>query len=403
MIFEDMKRAKIKAAFLDKRRSAVNCDVLEVGHIEDYILSDRSDADIQRLIVGDYYFDPPTQIFLRKGQTDRKRTVYRFTNENRILLQYLTYMLMEKYDDRFPDALYSFRKDRPLSRLYSDIRRCDPMRGKYVVKADIRSFGESIDTGILGEQLKTWLADEPEVRAFVMWLVTRNVFFRDGQLVSGFTSVMPGNPIVAFLQNIYLLEIDACIAASASICSRYTDDICAICEDRESAERTMLQIREIACALKLSINEEKTHIVPPGESYDLLGLKFAQGFIDISDNTYLKVKARIRHRADSICRKVKRGDMSGESGLRNMAAFIHRYFYGPGTEGYVSWADRFFPYISTIDRLRRLDRLSQECLRYVGTGRHTNAKYRFRYADIRELGYVPLVHGYYSRSETLIA
>ena len=402
MIFEDMTKAETKAAFLDKRRSAVNCDIDEVRRMADYILTDRFDADIRRLIDGDYYFDPPTQIRLRKGQSNRKRVVYKFSEENKNILQYLAYMLLERYDDRFPDELYSFRKDRPIGDLFSAIRRCDPNREKYVVKADIHSFGESIDTDLLGERLKTWFSDEPEVRLFIMWLVKRNVFVRDGRMETGFTSVMPGNPIVAFLQNVFLLDVDRCIAANARVSCRYTDDICAICDARESAEETMRQLREIVSTQKLTMNGEKTGIIPPGESYDLFGLKFAPGFIDISDNTYLKVSYRIKHRADNICRKIERGDMSREIGLQRMAAFIERYYYGPGKEGYVSWTDRFFPLITTVDRLKRLDWLSQECLRYVATGRHTNAKYRFRYADIRALGYVPTVRAYYEWHEKRI-
>ena len=82
-----------------------------------------------------------------------------------------------------------------------------------------------------------------------------------------------------------------------------------------------------------------------------------------------------------------------------MATHIHDYYYGPGEEDWVSWTDRFFPYITTTERLARLDHLSQECLRYVAVGRRTNAKYRCRYQEIRETGYVPLVRAYYSRLE----
>ena len=399
MIFEDMKSGEQKAAFLKKRREAVNSDSAEVERMAAYILSDRFNEDIQRLIDGDYFFDPPTLILLRKGQSNRKRKVYKFTDENKILLQYLSFKLMEQYDGRFPDSLYSFRKNNPTGKLFESIRRYDPNREKVIIKADIRSYGESIDTGILGEKLKPWMSDEPEVYRFIMWLVTRNVYYRNGQLEEGFTSVLPGNPIVPFLQNIYLEDIDRFMEENACICSRYTDDICMICEDGGSAEKRMRQLEEIITDVGLSLNPEKSGVVPPGEEFDLLGIKFAQDTTDISDNTYRKVCAKMKHRADSLDRRVKKGSITREAGVEQMAAYIRFYYYGTGEDGRVSWTDKFFPYINTTERLQRLDRLSQECLRYVAVGRRTNAKYRFRYSEIRATGYVPLVRAYYSRRE----
>ena len=398
MIFEEMKRSDRKAAFLRKRRESVNSNAAEVESMAAYILTDRFDEDVQRLIDGNYYFEPPTLILLRKGQSNRKRKVYKFTDENKILLQYLTFMLMERYDARFPKSLYSFRKDNPTGKLYRSIRRDDPHREKYVIKADIHSFGESIDPEILDGKLKQWMSDEPRVYAFIMWLITRNVYFRNGRLEEGFTSILPGNPVVSFLQNVFLTDVDRFMEENVRICSRYTDDICMICEDGETAERLMRQLKEIIAGAGLVLNEEKTCIVPPGTAYDLLGIKFAPETTDISDNMYLKVTAKMKHRADSICRRIKKGKITRERGLEMMAEYIRFYYYGAGKDGWISWTDKFFPYIHSTERLKRLDHLSQECLRYIATGRRTNAKYRFRYRDIRSSGYVPLVRADYSRS-----
>lgn len=397
MIFEEMKSAGQKEAFLKKRREAVNSNPAETEKLAAYVLSDRFDGDVQRLIDGDYYFDPPVLILLRKGQSDRRRKVYRFAEENKMLLQYLTFMLLERYDERFPDTLYSFRKNNQTGKLFRTIRREDPHREKFILKADIHSFGESIDPEILGERLRPWLADEPELYSFILWLITRNLYYRDGQLEEGFTSVLPGNPIVPFLQNVFLLDVDRMMRENVQICCRYTDDICMICEDGESAERLLRQLEEMTGRAKLTLNPEKTGIVPPGAAYDLLGLHFAPDTVDLSDNTYHKVCCRMKHRAESIGRRVRKGVLTRETGLRMMAGFIRAYYYGTDEERRISWTNRFFPYLSTTERLNRLDHLSQECFRYIATGRRTNAKYRFRYVDIRATGYVPLVRAYYSR------
>lgn len=395
MIFEDMKRIECKNAFLKKHRDDRYEKPENLKILSDYVMSDRFDTDMDRLIRRDYCFDLPKLLFLRKGNSDKRRKAYSFAPENKVILQYLAYMMMERYDDRFPDTLYSFRKKHSPGTLFYKIKKTDPDREKYVVKADIHNFGESIDPLVLGEMLKVWFHDEPELYSFIMWLITRNEYIRNGRVEQGFTSVIPGNPLVSFLQNIFLLELDQLMPEVSIICSRYTDDICMICEDREAAERGMKLIRDKFRELHLEANEEKTCIIEPGQAFDLLGIRFAPGCCDIADNSYNKVCSKMRHRLDNLCRKVSKGTLSRKEGLQRMSSFINRYYYGTREESERCWVDQFFPFINSVERVRRLDHLSQECLRVVATGRRTNAKYRLRYSDMKELGYVPLVHTYY--------
>ena len=62
MIFEEMKSPSRKEAFLAKRMAAIAGNAAEVEGMADYILTERFDEDIERLIEGDYYFDPPKLI-----------------------------------------------------------------------------------------------------------------------------------------------------------------------------------------------------------------------------------------------------------------------------------------------------------------------------------------------------
>ena len=42
-----------------------------------------------------------------------------------------------------------------------------------------------------------------------------------------------------------------------------------------------------------------------------------------------------------------------------------------------------------------IDAYRQRCIRYLATGSNTKSAYRFRYEDMKRLGYVSLVHRYY--------
>ena len=401
MIFEEMKKSANKEAFIRKKEESPNWRDYRFAEVKEYVLSPQVDIDLDRLIAGDYYLAPPRLIFLRKGGSNKKRKVYCFENNDRALLQYMVHMVMEKYDGCYSKDLYSFRKENDVHKLFLSIVRNDSDRNKYIVKADIHAYGESINTDILGEILEKWMADEKELYSFVMWLVTRNVYYRNGVLERGFTSVMTGNPLCNFLENIYLAHVDEILSERSLIYSRYTDDICMMCNDLGTAQANYRLMKDIVEKdLDLTFNDEKTNIIMPKEEYDLLGYKFGVNLVEISDNTFTKISTRLKHRANKLMRNVSKGKISRSRALRRMAQTIESQFYGLKDKGEEhNWAKRVMMTINTPERLKLLDQFSEDCLRVVGSGRKTNAKYRVRYEDMKKLGYKPLVHEYYHRYE----
>lgn len=401
MIFEEMKKAENKKAFIEKKSLSLSMNDQRLREISDYFFSDRIDSDLDRLIAGDYYMERPKLVMLRKAGSNRRRKVYSFAIDDRSLLQYMVYMVMEKYDERYSPNLYSFRKENNQLYLFRSIIRNDPQREHYIIKADIHSYGETINTDILDVKLKEWLKDEPEFHRFIMWLVTRNEYYHNGVLEKGFTSVMSGNPLTSFLENLFLAELDETLSQRSLIYVRYTDDICVMCEDKESAEANLALLKDIVeNKLGLTLNEEKTGLIMPYEEYDLLGYKFGKDLVEISDNTYEKITVRMKHRANRLLRGISKGYFDKEEALRRMAAYINRQFYATGEQAEnLGFAYRVMTIINSTERLKLLDQLSQESLRIVGSGRKTNAKYRIRYSDMKKLGYRSLIHEYYKRYE----
>jgi hypothetical protein len=80
-------------------------------------------------------------------------------------------------------------------------------------------------------------------------------------------------------------------------------------------------------------------------------------------------------------------------------AFIrvfNRKLFENNMEHELTWARWYFPLINTTDSLKVLDRYSQDCIRYLATGKRTKSAYNFRYADMKEIGYISLVNRYYN-------
>ncbi|MDE7223454.1 MAG: hypothetical protein K2O34_06700, partial [Acetatifactor sp.] len=65
------------------------------------------------------------------------------------------------------------------------------------------------------------------------------------------------------------------------------------------------------------------------------------------------------------------------------------------------WSRWFFPLLTTDRGLRAIDAYLQEYLRYTVTGRHYKGNYRISYEQLRQWGYVSLVHEYYRKRERL--
>ena len=402
MIFEDMKKSSNKEAFLKKTEDFILYKEIEKSEkIHAYITSAQIDEDLDRLIAKDYYMDYPRQVMLRKSGSNKRRKVYTFPDNDKALLSYLNYMIMEKYDDRFSDNLYSCRRDNDVRKLFNSIVKNDGDRSHYVVKTDIHAYGESADVGVLSEILKPWFEDEPEVYDFIMWLYSRNRYYRNGVLEEGPTALVPGNPLCNIMGNIYLAEADEVFSERSIIYSRYTDDICMICESKEAAEENYRLLKKMLEEDRhLTLNEEKSELVVPGEAYDLLGYKFGDGFVDLSDNTFGKICSRMKHRQNKLMRYVRSGKMTRETAFKKMMAYINNQFYSAReSDNRYSFARKVLGIITTSERLKLLDELSEDCLRCVGSGRKTNAKYRIRYEDMREAGFRPLVHEYYRRFE----
>ena len=403
MLFEDMLTKEAKDAFIEKKRLKERFDKEYFKLTEEYIYSEQFDNDIKRLINKDYYFELPKCALIKKSLSNRRRKVYKFEDHNKIILQFLNYLLIRKYDYIWSDNLYSARVYNRTRTLFGTIKKLDPERQLYAVKSDIRRYSESIDLDILEKQLWEYCSDEPEFIDFIIWLMKRGKYYYKGEVVEAFTSVMGGNPTSSFFYNLNLIHVDEVMSDRCVLYCRYADDICIMCNTKEEAEENWKLLQEMVGELNLQFNLDKTDLLGPGDDLDLLGIKFANGYTDIADNTYSKVIHKFKHRANSLNRGVKKGRYPREKATRIMAEIIDGYLYGYDREdenlNSFSWVERIFPVITSDARLKRIDAVAEDCIRFVGTGRKTNAKYRVKYSDMKELGFRPLVHSYYNRYE----
>ena len=76
----------------------------------DYILNKRYKKLTSKLRNCSYSFSVPNKIYINKGNSNKKRIVYKFNDDELIILKYISFLLYD-YDELFCDNLYSFRKN----------------------------------------------------------------------------------------------------------------------------------------------------------------------------------------------------------------------------------------------------------------------------------------------------
>lgn len=179
---------------------------------------------------------------------------------------------------------------------------------------------------------------------------------------------------------------------------RYSDDILIFADSKRELKEQEDLILNFLEKNHLTPNENKRYLSEPGESFDFLGFKFLGGAVDLSNATIEKIKGKIRRKARALRRWAGEKGISYEYGAIGFVRAMNRKFFSNDESGFC-WSRWFFPIISTDEGLRKIDKYMQDYIRYIITGRHYKGNYRISYEKIKELGYISLVHIWYSNRD----
>ena len=267
----------------------------------------------------------------------------------------------------------------------------------WAYKLDIHDYFNSISIPILLPILKRLLADDPDLFRFFERMLTDDRAVADGQVVQEKRGIMAGTPTAPFLADVYLMEVDRYFAEAGVVYARYSDDIILFAPDRETLEGHKDALLGFLAQYRLEVNPSKEKIYAPDEPFEFLGFKCLGRSIDLSEATKLKMKGKIRRAARALHRWQIRKGYDPQRAMKGLIRIFNDKFFESGDPRALTWSRWFFPVITRVDGLREIDSYLQQYIRYLGTGRHTKANYRVRYADLKALGYRSLVREYYRR------
>lgn len=362
--------------------------------LRQFIDGNRYLSTVEMIKAGREYPLPVRSVISKMG-SDKKRVVYTYPEDFNMVLKLLTYLMLRKYDGIFSKGLYSFRPGRTGRDAVKMLLSRGGIAEMYSYKADIHDYFNSIPVESLLPLLKTVLADDETLHAFLSALLENPRVIDGDSVTTQRKGIMAGTPVSSFFANLYLTEMDEYFEGLGVPYARYSDDIIVFADTEEGAKRHAEYIRSFLKDRGLELNPKKEEFHTPEEGFTFLGFYAGGGVVDIAPATLTKLKQKMRRKRDALKRWQNRSEAEPERAAKAFIRMFNRKLLETPRGSELSWSRWFFPVINTDRSLREIDRYAQDCIRYLLTGRHTKARYNIRYEDIKALGYKNVVHEYY--------
>lgn len=362
-----------------------NTDLLDEKKkaISEYFLSDECVKDLKCLRNGELFFHPPTLKMVPKNNGKYRKT-FCYNDKDSAILSFIVRSLFNIYDSVFSDNLYSSRKKLYRIDIFDNILQTTSQAKLYSCKLDVSSYDASIDGELLRNMIREYI-DDKEMAEFLCRVTECRQYTNSGKIYEDEQAVRTGNPLAPFFENLYLTDYDKEIASYCSAYFRFCDDILFF-GTKEQIDNCIIYTKDVFQKKNLHINESKFVVLSPSEPVEFLGMKINDD-IDIGEQLINDMKHSLIKKTRSIL------SLKNKLGLSDTLAMNLMWKYEQTC--YPLFQFRIFSLITKTDGLRKIDRIMQNALRTVGSGKLLNGKYRIQYDKLREIGYKPLVSIYY--------
>ncbi len=346
----------------------------------------------------------------------KRRVLYRLEWPDRILQTVLAQVLSECWDDGFSDSLFSYRKGRSAMMAVQRAARfvrCQPPGPVYVLKRDVKSYGDSIPHDRLFMTVQSRLTGaDSGIIALVRQFVVFDYVSLEGQTLTKTHGLPTGMPLNCVLENVYLEPLDARMSSLPGVSyMRYGDDVWLATTDPGTAVKARQEMNEAITERALAWHPDKCLdlVLDRGVVADApegfaaasrlphLGVVINRhGHIDIPPE---KLRAwriefkKVLHRASYMARRLR---FSREEKLRQLVRFANRFLVSRSR--HIPRLDYLLAVVTDDQRFIDIDRWVAETILAVHHGRYARANFRKTpYLRLKELG----LHSLYLRRQDL--
>ncbi len=187
---------------------------------------------------------------------------------DRILQRATIQVIGDTIDLLLEESSYAYRKGLSRKNAIKSIQEIINKGYKYVIRADIADFFDTMDWDILIKKLSILFYDDPLLELLIKWIKANAIY--EGKIIKRYRGLPQGAVISPLLANFYLDELDEKIGENFKLI-RYADDILILCKSIEEAKNSINKLNQELKKLNLKLSDSKTGIFSLRNGFQFLG------------------------------------------------------------------------------------------------------------------------------------